>query len=50
MTAVLPLKYGLTARLVTKKELAAQKRAEVRRKAQRDDAQLELEPPQEHEK
>lgn len=45
MSESLPLKYGLTARIYTRAELAAQKRAQARRDAtaRRRAQQLELE-------
>lgn len=47
MTETLALKHGLCAVYVTRAEVAAQKRAQARKRAKHDDAQLELEEPEE---
>jgi hypothetical protein len=45
MTAPVPLKYGLTALIITHAEIAEQQRAQAPVKAKRDD-QLQLEEPE----
>ena len=42
MTTIVPLKCGLTAVIITRAEIAAQKRAQARKDRQRNDAQPEL--------
>jgi hypothetical protein len=48
MTAkrAVPLRYGLQARYITRNQIAAQQRAQARKRAKRDEAQLELEEPE----